>query len=234
MFKIKFVILLILLSCCFLYGENIFENFVNIYNGNGNNYRLIGTFTDVKDNIPTVNDFNLITGKDYKLMYYINKNLKSLFLANNQGYFVQGINQQSPLKISGNYTVSGAVNASDVMSIDFYKDYEVSNIGNGGEIILKKINKSIPYAKAILKKTSFGYSIDFIDNTGKAIKRGIYILGEVSGYTCFRKIEFYNLIINTNMSTSYEIVKVEPVNISGSYFRSENMKMLFTLFDGSR
>ncbi len=43
-------------------------------------------------------------------------------------------------------------------------------------------------------------------------------------------MEFSNLIINTNLSTTCNINSIEPYDISSSYFRSENMKMLFSLF----
>ena len=46
----------------------------------------------------------------------------------------------------------------------------------------------------------------------------------------FNDMEFYNLIINTNSSTVCNISKMEPSSSSSSYFRSENMKMLFSLF----
>lgn len=229
----KILSFFLILSFNYIYCQNIFGDFVSIYNGDGSAYRLTGTFSDIKDSVPTVNSFNLITGVDYKLMYFISRNTKSLFLANNQGFFVLGINQRSPLKISGNYIVTGAANMNDVMSIDFSKDYKIESVVNESEVVLGKLKRSVPYAKAILKKTSFGYSIDFLDNSGEAIKRGIYRIGVTSGYSGFKKMEFYNLVINTNISTIYDIYKIEILNVSSSYFRSENMRMLFTLFDGN-
>ena len=94
------------------------------------------------------------------------------------------------------------------------------------EINLVKKNRSVPYAKATLKKIAGGYSIDFFDNSGKVLKRGIYKIKD----NYFNDMEFYNLIINTNASTVCNISKIEPSSSSSSYFRSENMKMLFNLF----
>ncbi|ADG72165.1 hypothetical protein R4K54_07750 [Brachyspira murdochii] len=207
-----------------LYSQNIFDDFVNIYNRGGKNYKLSGTFTDIKDGRKTINNFDMIVGKDYKLMYL--KDNKTLFLANNQGFFVQGEKQVSPLKISGSYVVTGAANMNDLMSINFTDDYKIEKEISSEEVNLIKKNRSVPYAKAVLKKTSNGYSIDFFDNSGKALKRGIY---KISNNT-FNDMEFYNLIINTNLSTVCRIESTEPSNYSSSYFRSENMKMLFSLF----
>lgn len=207
-----------------LYSQNIFEDFVKIYNRDDKSYKLSGTFTDIKDGKKKVNNFDMIVGKDYKLMYLKNNN--TLFLANNQGYFVQSKNQVSPLKISGSYVVTGAANMNDLMSINFTDDYKIENIVSAEEVNLVKKNRSVPYAKATLKKIDGGYSIDFFDNSGKSLKRGIY---KISG-NYFNDMEFYNLIINTNTSTVCNISKIEPSSSSSSYFRSENMKMLFGLF----
>ena len=112
--KILFIISILSFN---LYSQNIFDDFVKIYNRDEKSYKMSGTFTDIKDGKKTVNNFDMIVGKDYKLMYLKNNN--TLFLANNQGYFVQSRNQVSPLKISGNYVVTGAANMNDLMSINF-------------------------------------------------------------------------------------------------------------------
>ena len=221
--KVLFIISILSFN---LYSENIFDDFVNIYNRGGKSYKLSGTFTDIKDGKKTINNFDMIIGKDYKLMYL--KDNKTLFLANNQGFFVQGEKQVSPLKISGSYVVTGAANMNDLMSINFSDDYKIEKEISPEEINLVKKNRSVAYAKAVLKKTSNGYSIDFFDNSGKALKKGIYKNNSSTGY--FDYMEFYNLIINTNTSTVCKISKTEPSSSSSSYFRSENMKMLFSLF----
>ncbi|ANN63125.1 hypothetical protein OFR22_09805 [Brachyspira hyodysenteriae] len=207
-----------------LYSQDIFNDFVKIYNRDGKSYKMSGTFTDIKDGKKKVNDFDMIVGKDYKLMYLKNNN--TLFLANNQGFFVQSKGQISPLKISGSYIVTGAANMNDLMSINFIDDYEVEKIVSTEEINLVKKNKSVPYSKAILKKMSGGYTIDFFDNSGKALKRGIYKISN----NYFNDMEFYNLIINKNISTVCHVEKIESSSYSSSYFRSDNMKMLFGLF----
>lgn len=219
--KILFIINILSFN---LYSQNIFDDFVKIYNRDGKNYKMSGTFTDIKDGKKKVNNFDMIVGKDYKLMYLKNNN--TLFLANNQGYFVQSRNQISPLKISGSYVVTGAANMNDLMSINFTDDYKFDKVVSDEEINLVKKNRSVPYAKATLKKISGGYSVDFFDNSGKALKRGIYKIKD----NYFNDMEFYNLIINTNTSTICNISKIEPSSSSSSYFRSENMKMLFSLF----
>ncbi|MEI0579630.1 hypothetical protein [Brachyspira pilosicoli] len=222
--KIIKILFLISILSFNLYSQNIFEDFVRIYNRDGKSYKMSGTFTDIKDGKKTVNNFDMIVGKDYKLMYLKNNN--TLFLANNQGYFVQSRNQVSPLKISGSYVVTGAANMNDLMSINFTDDYKLENIVSDEEVNLIKKNRSVPYAKAALKKIEGGYSVDFFDNSGKALKRGIYKIKD----NYFNYMEFYNLIINTNTSTVCIISKIEPSSSSSSYFRSENMKMLFGLF----
>ena len=219
--KILFIISILSFN---LYSQNIFDDFVKIYNRDEKSYKMSGTFTDIKDGKKTVNNFDMIVGKDYKLMYLKNNN--TLFLANNQGYFVQSRNQVSPLKISGNYVVTGAANMNDLMSINFTSDYKIEKVIGSEEVNLVKKNRSIPYAKAALKKIDGGYSIDFFDNSGKALKRGIYKIKD----NYFNYMEFYNLIINTNTSTICSISKIELSSSSSSYFRSENMKMLFGLF----
>ena len=219
--KILFIISILSFN---LYSQNIFDDFVKIYNRDGKSYKMSGTFTDIKDGKKTINYFDMIVGKDYKLMYLKNNN--TLFLANNQGFFVQAKNQVSPLKISGSYVVTGAANMNDLMSINFTDDYKLENIVSSEEINLVKKNRSVPYAKATLKKISGGYSVDFFDNSGKGLKRGIYKIKD----NYFNDMEFYNLIINTNTSTICNISKIEPSSSSSSYFRSENMKMLFGLF----
>ena len=221
MFRVLFIISILSFN---LYSQNIFNDFVNIYNRGGKSYKMSGTFTDIKDGKKTINNFDMIVGKDYKLMYL--KDNKTLFLANKQGFFVQGEKQVSPLKISGSYVVTGAANMNDLMSIDFINDYKIEKEISSEEINLVKKNRSVPYAKAVLKKTSSGYSIDFFDNSGKALKRGIYKVNN----NAFNDMEFYNLIINTNLSTVCHISSTEPSSSSSSYFRSENMKMLFSLF----
>lgn len=219
--KILFIISILFFN---LYSQNIFDDFVKIYNRNGKSYKMSGTFTDIKDGKKKVNNFDMIVGKDYKLMYLKNNN--TLFLANNQGYFVQSKNQVSPLKISGSYVVTGAANMNDLMSINFTDDYKLDKVVSDEEINLVKKNRSVPYAKATLKKIAGGYSVDFFDNSGKALKRGIYKIKD----NYFNDMEFYNLIINTNTSTICNISKIEPSSSSSAYFRSENMKMLFSLF----
>lgn len=219
--KVLFIISILSFN---LYSENIFDDFVNIYNRGGKSYKLSGTFTDIKDGKKTINNFDMIIGKDYKLMYLKDNN--TLFLANNQGFFVQGEKQVSPLKISGSYVVTGAANMNDLMSINFTDDYKIEKDISSEEINLVKKNRSVPYAKAVLKKTSNGYSIDFFDNSGKALKRAVYKISN----NAFNDMEFYNLIINTNLSTVCTIEIAVPSNYSSSYFRSENMKMLFSLF----
>ncbi|ASJ20912.1 hypothetical protein [Brachyspira hampsonii] len=222
--KILKVLFIISILSFNLYSQNIFDDFVNIYNRDGKSYKMSGTFTDIKDGKKTINNFDMIVGKDYKLMYL--KDNKTLFLANNQGFFVQGEKQVSPLKISGSYVVTGAANMNDLMSINFTDDYKLESIVSDEEVNLVKKNRSVPYAKAILKKTSNGYSIDFFDNSGKALKKGIYKISN----NAFNDMEFYNLIINTNLSTICHIETTVPSNYSSSYFRSENMKILFNLF----
>ena len=81
--KVLFIISILSFN---LYSENIFDDFVNIYNRGGKSYKLSGTFTDIKDGKKTINNFDMIIGKDYKLMYL--KDNKTLFLANNQ-YFTE-------------------------------------------------------------------------------------------------------------------------------------------------
>ena len=115
---------------------------------------------------------------------------------------------------------------NDLMSINFTSDYKIEKVIGSEEVNLVKKNRSVPYAKAALKKIDGGYSIDFFDNSGKALKRGIYKIKD----NYFNYMEFYNLIINTNTSTICSISKIEPSSSSSSYFRSENMKMLFGLF----
>ncbi|MEI0558022.1 hypothetical protein [Brachyspira intermedia] len=219
--KILFIISILSFN---LYSQNIFDDFVKIYNRDGKSYKMSGTFTDIKDGKKKVNNFDMIVGKDYKLMYL--KDNRNLFLANKQGFFIQGEKQNSALKISGNYVVTGAANMNDLMSINFTDDYKLDKVVSDEEVNLVKKNRSVPYAKATLKKIAGGYSIDFFDNSGKALKRGIYKIKD----NYFNDMEFYNLIINTNTSTVCNISKTEPSSSSSSYFRSENMKMLFGLF----
>lgn len=221
--KILFIISILSFN---LYSQDIFEDFVKIYNRDGKSYKMSGTFTDIKDGKKKVNNFDMIVGKDYKLMYL--RDSRSLFLANKQGFFIQGEKQNSALKISGNYVVTGAANMNDLMSINFIDDYKVEKVVSSEEVNLVKKNRSVPYAKSTLKKIAGGYSIDFFDNSGKALKKGIYKNNSSTGY--FDYMEFYNLIINTNTSTVCKISKTEPSSSSSSYFRSENMKMLFSLF----
>lgn len=155
--KILFIISILSFN---LYSQNIFDDFVKIYNRDGKSYKMSGTFTDIKDGKKKVNNFDMIVGKDYKLMYLKNNN--TLFLANNQGFFVQSRNQTSPLKISGSYVVTGAANMNDLMSINFTDDYKLDKVVSDEEINLVKKNRSVPYAKATLKKIAGGYSVDFL------------------------------------------------------------------------
>ena len=83
MFRVLFIISILSFN---LYSQNIFNHFVNIYNRGGKSYKMSGTFTDIKDGKKTINNFDMIVGKDYKLMYL--KDNKTLFLANKQGFFV--------------------------------------------------------------------------------------------------------------------------------------------------
>ena len=137
--KILFIISILSFN---LYSQNIFDDFVKIYNRDGKNYKMSGTFTDIKDGKKKVNNFDMIVGKDYKLMYLKNNN--TLFLANNQGYFVQSKNQVSPLKISGSYVVTGAANMNDLMSINFTDDYKLDKVVSDEEVNLVKKNRSVP------------------------------------------------------------------------------------------
>ena len=219
--KILFIISILSFN---LYSQNIFDDFVKIYNRDGKSYKMSGTFTDIKDGKKKVNNFDMIVGKDYKLMYLKNNN--TLFLANNQGFFVQSRNQTSPLKISGSYVVTGAANMNDLMSINFTDDYKLDKVVSDEEINLVKKNRSVPYAKATLKKIAGGYSVDLCGSRSIKKKRGIYKIKD----NYFNDMEFYNLIINTNTSTICNISKIEPSSSSSAYFRSENMKMLFSLF----
>lgn len=221
-------LLIIFIFANVLYSKDIFNEFVSLYHIDGKNGRLIGNFvdTDSKKGTSVVSDFELITGKDYKLVYL--KNSKSLFLANTQGFFVMGRNQVSALKISGNYVITGAANMSDIMSVNFINDYKIESVNADSSVSLIKNSKNVPYAKALLKKEGKDYIIDFFDNTGKAIKRGIYKISSSGG---FSKMEFYNLIINTNLSTVCNVERMESSDVTSSYFRSENMKALFGLFN---
>ena len=221
-------LLIIFIFANVLYSKDIFNEFVSLYHIDGKNGRLIGNFvdTDSKKGTSVVSDFELITGKDYKLVYL--KNSKSLFLANTQGFFVMGRNQVSALKISGNYVITGAANMSDIMSVNFINDYKIESVNADSSVSLIKNSKNVPYAKALLKKEGKDYIIDFFDNTGKAIKRGIYKISSSGG---FSKMEFYNLIINTNLSTVCNVERLESSDVTSSYFRSENMKALFGLFN---
>lgn len=223
----KFLLIIIFIFANVLYSNDLFNEFISLYHINGKNARLIGNFvdTDSKKGTSVVSDFELITGKDYKLVYL--KNSKSLFLANTQGFFVMGRNQVSALKISGNYVITGAANMSDIMSVNFINDYKIESVNADNSVSLIKNSKNVPYAKAILKKEGRDYVIDFFDNTGKAIKRGIYKISS-SG---FSKMEFYNLVINTNLSTVCNVDKMLSSDVTSSYFRSENMKALFGLFN---
>lgn len=221
-------LLIIFIFANVLYSKDIFNEFVSLYHIDGKNGRLIGNFvdTDSKKGTSVVSDFELITGKDYKLVYL--KNSKSLFLANTQGFFVMGRNQVSALKISGNYVITGAANMSDIMSVNFINDYKIESVNADSSVSLIKNSKNVPYAKALLKKEGKDYIIDFFDNTGKAIKRGIYKISSSGG---FSKMEFYNIIINTNLSTVCNVERMESSDVTSSYFRSENMKALFGLFN---
>lgn len=223
----KFLLIIIFIFANVLYSNDLFNEFISLYHINGKNARLIGNFvdTDSKKGTSVVSDFELITGKDYKLVYL--KNSKSLFLANTQGFFVMGRNQVSALKISGNYVITGAANMSDIMSVNFINDYKIESVNADNSVSLIKNSKNVPYAKALLKKEGKDYVIDFFDNTGKAIKRGIYKISSSSG---FSKMEFYNLVINTNLSTVCNVDKMLSSDVTSSYFRSENMKALFGLF----
>ncbi|WP_295157873.1 hypothetical protein [uncultured Brachyspira sp.] len=222
----KFLLVIFIFVSSFLYSQDIFTEFVDIYNRNGKSYKLKGTFTDIKDGKKTVNNFELIVGKDYKLMYL--KDSKSLFLANKQGFFVMGANQVSALKIAANYVITGAANMNDLMSIDFINDYKAESINDDKSVNLVKKNRVVPYSKGVLKKSSNNYTIDFFDNSGKALKRAEYKKSSSTGY--FDDMYFSNLIINTNISTVCSIKTIEPSDVSSSYFRSENIKMLFSLF----
>lgn len=224
----KFLLIIIFIFANVLYSQNIFNEFVSLYHIDGKNARLIGNFvdTDSKKGTSVVSDFELITGRDYKLVYL--KNSKSLFLANTQGFFVMGRNQVSALKISGNYVITGAANMSDIMSVNFINDYKIESVNADSSVSLIKNSKNVPYAKALLKKEGKDYVIDFFDNTGKAIKRGIYKISSSGG---FSKMEFYNLVINTNLSTVCNVDRMISSDVTSSYFRSENMKALFGLFN---
>ena len=68
--KILFIISILSFN---LYSQNIFDDFVKIYNRDEKSYKMSGTFTDIKDGKKTVNNFDMIVGKDYKLMYLKNK-----------------------------------------------------------------------------------------------------------------------------------------------------------------
>ena len=219
MYKLIIILLLSFISLGELHSQNLFLEFANMYRGDGKQLKIEGDLINIKNNIETPEPYSMIKNKDYTLLYFTAKNTKTLFLANAQGFFIQGKNQKSPLKISGSYTVTGSANTSDVMSFDYLADYKVKNI------------ISAAYNEAILKRASFGYTIDFIDNSGKPIKRGIYKTGTVSGHKGFQRMEFHNLIINTNMVTVYTTTKIENANIANSFFRSENMGRLFLLFE---
>ncbi|WP_157152118.1 hypothetical protein [Brachyspira sp. SAP_772] len=224
----KFLLIIIFIFANALYSKDVFNEFVSLYHMDGKNARLIGNFvdTDSKKDTSVVSDFELITGRDYKLVYL--KNSKSLFLANTQGFFVMGRNQVSALKISGNYVITGAANMSDIMSVNFINDYKIESVNADNSVSLIKNSKNVPYAKALLKKEGKDYVIDFFDNTGKAIKRGIYKISSSGG---FSKMEFYNLVINTNLSTVCNVDRMLSSDVTSSYFRSENMKALFGLFN---
>lgn len=224
----KFLLIIIFIFTNALYSQDVFNEFISLYHINGKNARLIGNFvdTDSKKGTSVVSDFELITGRNYKLVYL--KNSKSLFLANTQGSFVMGRNQVSALKISGNYVITGAANMSDIMSVNFINDYKIESVNADNSVSLIKNSKNVPYAKALLKKEGKDYVMDFFDNTGKAIKRGIYKISSSGG---FSKMEFYNLVINTNLSTVCNVDKMLSSDVTSSYFRSENMKALFGLFN---
>lgn len=231
MYKIILTLLFSLLSMGQLYSQNLFTEFANMYTGDGEQIKIAGSFINIKDGVEKAEAYSMIKSVDYTLLYFTAKNTKTLFLANNQGFFIQGKNQRSPLKIAGSYTVTGAANTSDVMSFDYLKDYEVKNIISDDEVLLQRIRRDVAYNEALLKRASFGYTIDFIDNSGKSVKRGLYKIGSVSGYRGFNRMEFHNLVISTNVVTIYTTTKIESINISDSFFRSENMGRLFLLFE---
>ena len=231
MYKIIFFLIFSFISIQGLFSQNLFLEFANMYTGDKKQIKISGSLINIKDGVKSPDPFEMIKSKDYTLLYFTAKNTKSLFLANNQGFFIQGKNQKSAMKISGNYTVTGSANTSDVMSFDYLKDYEVKNIISADEVHLKRIRRDVAYNEAILKRASFGYTIDFLDNSGKEVKRGIYKIGIVSGQKGFSRMEFHNLIINKNIITVYTMTKIESVNISASFFRSENMGRLFKLFE---
>ena len=231
MYKLIITLLLSFISLGELHSQNLFLEFANMYRGDGKQLKIEGDLINIKNNIETPEPYSMIKNKDYTLLYFTAKNTKTLFLANAQGFFIQGKNQKSPLKISGSYTVTGSANTSDVMSFDYLRDYKVKNIISADEVELSRIRRDVAYNEAILKRASYGYTIDFIDNSGKTIKRGIYKTGTVSGQKGFQRMEFHNLIINTNMVTVYTTTKIENANIANSFFRSENMGRLFLLFE---
>jgi len=231
MCKIIFIILLSFISLGQLHSQNLFLEFANMYRGNGKQIKIEGNLINIKNNVETPEPYSMIKNEDYTLLYFTAKNTKTLFLANTQGFFIQGKNQRSPLKISGSYTVTGAANTSDVMSFDYLLDYKVKTVVSASEVVLTRIRRDVAYNEAVLKRASFGYTIDFIDNSGKTIKRGVYKIGSVSGIRGFQRMEFHNLIINTNMVTVYTTTKIESANIANSFFRSENMGRLFLLFE---
>lgn len=228
MFKI---ILFLIFSVGQLYSQNLFLEFANMYTGQGRQIKIEGNLINIKNNVETFEPYSMIRDKDYTLLYFTAKNTKTLFLANTQGFFIQGKNQRSPLKISGSYTVTGSANTSDVMSFDYLLDYKVKTVISANEVVLTRIRRDVAYNEARLKKASFGYTMDFIDNSGKTIKRGLYKIGTVSGTRGFNRMEFHNLVINTNTVTVYTTTKIENANVADSFFKSENMGRLFLLFE---
>lgn len=225
-----------------LFSENLFNEFVNISDWvkEGETVRVNATFTDIKDGKKTVTEADIIMGKEYKAVYLINKNKKNIFLANKLGYYILSLNQVSPMKISGSYNMIGAASANDIISLDFSKDYEIDSEykEEKNKVHIKRINNSVPYAYAVLQKEIENgkpvYKIVFEDANKRPIKKAVYTVGYVSNILTIKKMEFMNLVINTNLITVFDINSTRKINISQSYFRSENMKMLFTIFENKK
>lgn len=230
----------ILFFCCliinfnFLFAQNIFTEFLQIYNSysdkNNAYYFTQGLKEYNKEGI------HLKTNSAYSICFdnneitcisQINDNL--YFLSNASGYWIKNKKLKTPMKISGSYKVMD-VQMQDLLRLDFVKDYKIE-IQNDKFVLLKKVNKKNSYSYIKLYKDSSNFKIDILDNNQKKFKSIVYVPGVIKDLTLFTCVSIYDEFLNIGAHSDFVTLDVKPVSVSKNLFNKNYMDELITILD---
>jgi len=143
---------------------------------------------------------------------------------------------RSPLKVSGNYSIESA-QVSDMLSIDFSKDYELEEFDTkAAKFLLKRTNNKLLYpyiSVTVQNEKGTGekiYELTFMDRSQKPVRKLQYTTGNVSGIRCFKKVVVYKSVLDNAGSSSYDFIytidSIEKTTVNSALFNSVNMKDL--------